>query len=377
MPAIEPNRLQKVYRDIVKEIEPLYLELQTAISEQIGEGFTAAASVDIAYRETDYLNRVQSIINSGQVAASSAGFWSTQFTLNLGLAENYFLFTKFADGVNLAETIHSGESQKAVKAVLKDAFKVNTSAKTVMDDLVKATKGLSVESQKKVINTGINHLVKSFKDAGAKDTVKNLKKLDRYILGLKNDSALRRAYIRLSNAVEAGTQEAINKAVDKAVNQQAKYINERIARTETARAYDMSISRAIHDDPNAIGFRWTLSSGHPVPDICDCYAEVDAYGMGAGIYPAEAGAKIPAHPNCLCLKDVVYRKKGMKKGRYSEKRVNSYLSGLDDKKRGQVIGVNNSQNKDYAKGLTDRGFNPKDSNIRMVSKSIIKRRDTE
>jgi hypothetical protein len=374
MPAIEPNELQKLFIKAKKEFKPLYLELNEAIAENIGEN-TPAVAVDIAYRETDFLNKSQDIINKTQVASSASAFSGTQILLDLGLAKDYFLYTKFADGVNLSDTIHSGESQKAVKSVLKDAFKVNTSATKVMKDLNIATAG------KTEIETGINEIIKSFKGADAKETVKSLKKLKRHIANLKEDSSLKRSYERLVKAVEGGKEEAIIKAIEKATTQQAKYINERITRTEMARAYDMSVSRAIEEEEGAIGFRWLLSSGHPRPDICDCYAEADAYGMGAGVYPADAGARIPAHPNCLCTKEVWYRnpnKSGKQVGRYSTKRVDEYLEGLSDKKRGQLIGVGNSQDKNtYQTGLNKNGYVPNKKDIRMVSKSILKRRETE
>ena len=36
-------------------------------------------------------------------------------------------------------------------------------------------------------------------------------------------------------------------------------------------------------------------------DICDYHANVDAYGLGRGVYPKAAAPQPPFHPHCLCL----------------------------------------------------------------------------
>ena len=367
-----PNALQKIYRELKKGMEPLYTELSESIGSNIGE-FTPAASIDISFKETDFLNKAMAEINAAQVASSASAFKGTDIVLKEDKASDYFQNTKFSDGVSLSDTMKAGEYQKAAKIVVKDAVKQN---KIVSDVTKSIEKAVAAGNKEKAI-TGIEQLIKSFKSSDAQQAQKDLKKLKARINQLK-EGQLKKSYEKVASAVEKGKKEAIEKAVDKAVNQQAKYITERISRTEIARAYDMSVSRAIDDEPDAIGYIWVLSPQHPRPDICDFYAEVDAYGMGPGVYPANAGASIPAHPNCLCSKEIYYRDPladGNQVGRFSKERVNEYLSGIDDKKRGQIIGVENAKSKStYQAGLEKKGFAPNDTSIKMISQSIIERK---
>jgi len=63
----------------------------------------------------------------------------------------------------------------------------------------------------------------------------------------------------------------IDKAIDVATQEKARYFAERIARTEKARAYmDGGMYHYAHD-PDCVAFKWKLSSCHPCDDICDLY----------------------------------------------------------------------------------------------------------
>ena len=43
-----------------------------------------------------------------------------------------------------------------------------------------------------------------------------------------------------------------------------------------------------------------MSKTHPRTDICDYYASVDKYGLGAGVYPKHKAPVPPFHPFCRC-----------------------------------------------------------------------------
>ena len=44
-----------------------------------------------------------------------------------------------------------------------------------------------------------------------------------------------------------------------------------------------------------------LSGKHGAPDACDVYAGMDAWGLGAGVYPKAETPVPPFHEGCLCL----------------------------------------------------------------------------
>ena len=76
----------------------------------------------------------------------------------------------------------------------------------------------------------------------------------------------------------------IDKAIDVATQEKARYFAERIARTEKARAYmDGGMYHYAHD-PDCVAFKWKLSSCHPCDDICDLYARADLWGMDEGSF---------------------------------------------------------------------------------------------
>ena len=76
----------------------------------------------------------------------------------------------------------------------------------------------------------------------------------------------------------------VDKAIDVATQEKARYFAERIARTEKARAYmDGGMYHYAHD-PDCVAFKWKLSSRHPCDDICDLYARADLWGMDEGSF---------------------------------------------------------------------------------------------
>lgn len=76
----------------------------------------------------------------------------------------------------------------------------------------------------------------------------------------------------------------VDKAIDVATQEKARYFAERIARTEKARAYMDGVMYKYANDPDCIAFKWKLSSRHPCDDICDLYA-YRLVGDGRGQFP--------------------------------------------------------------------------------------------
>lgn len=147
---------------------------------------------------------------------------------------------------------------------------------------------------------------------------------------------LKSAYEKVVKAVESNSPAKLAEALNNAVAKKAIYNNERIARTETARAWNDAFMRRIIDDKDITAVKYSLSMGHPVRDYCDFYAEADAYGLGRGVYPKEACPQIPTHANCLCTLDAVSLAdlKGVK---FDERRAREQLETLGIPKSQQKI----------------------------------------
>jgi hypothetical protein len=79
----------------------------------------------------------------------------------------------------------------------------------------------------------------------------------------------------------------------------------RLARTEINNSYRESLILANQANPITLGVKWNVSASHVDYDICDVWATIDQYGMGAGVYPA--GMTPIDHPNGKCYLTEVLR----------------------------------------------------------------------
>ena len=91
-----------------------------------------------------------------------------------------------------------------------------------------------------------------------------------------------------------------------AVQEKSRYVAERIARTESARAWADGFIARYETDDTVAAYRWEVSSAHPCTDVCDMYANADLWGLGKGIYPKDKCPTLPAHPHCLCYLSPIY-----------------------------------------------------------------------
>jgi len=356
----------------MKQAGELYPPVISAILENLASGDTTAVAVNKGFKTASYEADLSDVTVGNTLSASGFGL-GEQLTLNMNLAPDYFLFTNFANGVNLSDTIYSGEAQQAVKGVLNDYFKFKGNAQELTRKLTNINRFPNTDIPREL--TKLIQLRKGFGDLeDSRAFQKQVKKAYASIFKLDarevtQTRQLKKAYEKLILATQTGDAQKIETALDYAFGKKVNYINSRISRTEFARSYEMSFQRQMEEDTAITGFEWVLSSAHPKVDICDCYADSDMYGMGGGIYPKDAGANIPAHPNCLCSKVPYYE--DVRKGQYSQQRVNEYLGGLSERDRKNIIGVENSvYKKDYAKGLEKNGF-AITANPRMISKTIL------
>lgn len=207
---------------------------------------------------------------------------------------------------------------------------------------------------------------KALKDpAAAKEYEQAVRRSQRQIKRLSSKDVpttrLKKAYENVVRATEKGTKEAIDKAVGRAVNAKARYNAERIARTETAKAYGAGQYRRFKEDEDVIGVRWVLSTRHNVVDVCDVNAGANQYGMGAGVYPKDNYPAYPAHPHCLCHLSPVYEGEA-KVGKFDPAGGERYLKRQSERRRKQIMGVEGNKifkkNPDKWRDHT-RMYNPK------------------
>ncbi len=148
---------------------------------------------------------------------------------------------------------------------------------------------------------------------------------------------LRAAYLQALEQVlaEAGG-DAIDRALDVAVQERYRYFANRIAQTELARARNRQIARELMADDEVEVVQISLSGGHEV-DLCDVFARADRYGLGPGRYP-KALAPLPVyHPFCRCVATPVLFTSAAN-ARENPDAAAAYLRTLDPQTAARVAG---------------------------------------
>ena len=129
-------------------------------------------------------------------------------------------------------------------------------------------------------------------------------------------------------------QEVINRAI----KEKSYYNAQRLVRTETAKAYGDSFFDKILKNNDIVAYQSILSPRHPVPDICDFYANTDLYGLGKGVFPKNVGPEYPYHPNCLCILKPIYNTNDTPG--LDESKAVSYIKKLGKDKSKSLFGEN-------------------------------------
>ncbi len=155
------------------------------------------------------------------------------------------------------------------------------------------------------------------------------------------NKALKSAYTEFLDSVQNGTEEQIEKACRVAMEEKARYVAERIARTEMARAWSDGFWAQVQADDDVVAVQFKLSTRHPFFDICDMLAKADMFGLGAGIFPKNKIPAIPVHPHCLCRYVELYEGEAdmAKKREQVKKAGDKWLKSLPEVRRMQVLGV--------------------------------------
>lgn len=159
------------------------------------------------------------------------------------------------------------------------------------------------------------------------------------------NKALKTAYTELLLRVQDGTEKQIVKACRVAMEEKARYVAERIARTEMARAWADGFWAQVQADNDVVAVQFKLSTRHPFFDICDMFAKADMFGLGAGVFPKNKIPAIPVHPHCLCRYTELYEGElDMSKQHEQVKKAgDKWLSSLPEVRRMQVLGVRGAE----------------------------------
>lgn len=382
MPKGVDNFLQSLDKSANIKFGMLYSAIQAEIRKEFSDFLsrnnvqskTINKVVSDSFANNEYRQRLQDIIIDSCVKAVEKGLGSGFTLLNIDKYAKYHLSQTYRGAV-LSDVIRENakEAERLITQVVRSQLREGTNFKRLSREINKIDKVSDVAvkiadlgaSGKRLLTNGgdIMELEKQIRDA------------QRYVKTLSPDGPvngrLRKAYQSVIDAVESKSATGIDKAVKRAFDAKINYNNDRIARSELARAYEQGFKRSLEEDNIATGFKWELSNNHPRPDICDFYAEIDN-GQGPGVWLKGDIPELPAHANCLCFLSRWY---GDKPKKASITNSVKYLNNLPNKKRGLIIGKSNAEYKSrYRMGLEKNGvdFGKKQPKIKPLPKNLIK-----
>lgn len=224
-----------------------------------------------------------------------------------------------ADKITLSKALYTElrEVKNSVQGVIKTAIKEQKSANELAKMLYE---GYDFKDDPLKVK---EKYPKYLWDKSAKTKVKNIK-----------TPALRAAYSKL---LKDESKLVADRALKIAGYEKARYYAKRIALNETARAYNdaRAFEYAKSDDIQVVKIQMSIT--HPRTDICDYYASVDKYGLGAGVYPKDKAPVPPFHPFCRCQMIPKYSHE-YPKPKLNAKADKEYLEGLKEWQRARILG---------------------------------------
>ena len=150
--------------------------------------------------------------------------------------------------------------------------------------------------------------------------------------------ALKAGYQQLLDELENGVGRArLKNLLKTAWFERNRYFANRIAQTETSRAYMNGVAQELMADDQVVWVQYEMSRTHPRVDICDRHARLNAYGQGPGIYPKAQAPKPPAHPFCRCKITPRYDVEE-EPGKPIKNAERSFMAGLDSRDQRLIAG---------------------------------------
>lgn len=299
------SRFSRKYRDKAKEMEPL-------IQKYIKKGLSPAEAVDKAMKDVGFKSYVAKAVKDTMLSSAVIGTGSFSMAKTLPLTAAWD-----PSGMTLSEKLHGASKVMRRRIIdtiqyqLKEGRSVIESARALYDGYNTTNNIVQKQELPKYLKNIVNFSRRS--DLSAKDAA-NLQRLvrraqritDRMSEHGEPNRALKTSYKELLDAANTYSDRAFTRAIKTAVEEKSRYVAERIARTESARAWYDGFRATTINDPNVAAYRWVESNRHPTEDICDENAKTDKYGLGAGVFPKDQAPELPAHPHCLCHYEKVY-----------------------------------------------------------------------
>lgn len=349
------NHIDAATNAIIKKIAKVSQRFAEKVTRLIEQGVKPSDAVQQAVKSLDMAERLKVIYMDG-IEGMLKGMNPDNPS---GVAFRKWYLNKVYPGedLSLSGKINDLSKFSDLKQTIKQSLRENESWTKLAQNLTdkELTKETIPKYMKELVDKG-RHAMRG-NEAAIKDYRKALATAEKNISRLSENGAptqrLKVAYQSVIDATNRGSEKAISQSIEKMSLANARYNAERIARTETAKAYAQQTYVDVLDDEDVIGIGYDLNDGHPKPDICDFHTSVDLYGLGAGRYPLNALPKFPFHPNCICQMYSVYE--GDVSG-LDSKAAQSYLKKLPAEKRRSIMGTKGAAEFEKAPAKWDKNL---------------------
>ncbi len=328
------------------------------VTSYLADGYSVSDAVDKAMQVAAVYSFLTNAVEDAIRKAAAVGADVQSIPLLPELKEAWA-----PSGMKLSEKLHGAEKEmrQSIVSTIKAQQKLGTHALQTARALYDGYRAGHVVRQQQLPQyldviasfARKSDLTKADQQALQRLVRKAKRQVDRIGANGAPDKSLQTAYRQLLNAVDENNAKAIENAVRTAVEEKSRYVAERIARTEAARAWADGFHARYDTDDDVAAYKWTLSSRHPHYDICDMYAQADLWGLGPGVFPKDKTPILPVHPHCLCHLSLVYVTEIDKSKQRNQIRNggDTYLKRQSHQKRCYLLGIDGARA--WEKGQAD------------------------
>ena len=183
-----------------------------------------------------------------------------------------------SSGMKLSEKLHGTdvEMRRAITDTIKEQLKIGKHAKEAalkLYDGYNTGKHVIRQQELPVYMQKIVNLARrgELTDKEKAELQRLIRRAKEQTAKLGQDGApnksLKAAYNQLLKAVEKNSAKALERGIKTAVEERSRYVAERIARTEAARAWADAFIARYEDDEDVVAYKWQLGSRHPNFDM--------------------------------------------------------------------------------------------------------------
>ena len=252
-------------------------------------------------------------------------------------------------GIDLSDALytHLQRTNLTAQQVINDHMKGFVQARKLAMDLYE---GYGFKDDPLRVKAKLpKYLRQALKDPAIDDGYRRL--LSQIRINQIKTPALKAGYQQLLDGLENGAGQArLKNLLKTAWFERNRYFANRIAQTETSRAYMNGVAQELMADDQVVWVQYEMSRTHPQVDICDRHARLNAYGQGPGIYPKAQAPKPPAHPFCRCKITPRYDVEA-EPGKPIKNAERSFMAGLDSRDQ-RLIAGSRAKLEAFSKGKT-------------------------